>query len=73
MPDPETIELNGHNVPAERVDQFLSGRTGQPIPDDQWDESKRRVAIAEELDALAEGDAPVLVTWEPVPEEAGNE
>lgn len=55
-----SIELNGHQVPADRVDLFRDGRTGQPITDAQWDEQKRRLAAAE---ALQGEDA---VTWEPV-------
>lgn len=37
------IEVNGHQVPAEMVDMFLSGKTGEPISDTEWDEQKRRL------------------------------
>ncbi|WP_162819231.1 hypothetical protein [Leifsonia aquatica] len=35
------VEVNGHRVPADQIDLFLSGRTGHPISDDQWDRAKR--------------------------------
>lgn len=50
MADPnELVDLNGHKVPAARVDEFLHGSTGKPLTDAEWDESKRRVANAENL------------------------
>lgn len=38
-----TVPLNGHQVPADQVDLFLDGQTGQPITDEQWDEQKARL------------------------------
>jgi hypothetical protein len=32
-----------HNVPADRADDFHDGRTGLPISDAEYDESKRRL------------------------------
>jgi hypothetical protein len=32
-----------HEIDPARVDQFLSGKTGQPVNDEQWDESQRRL------------------------------
>lgn len=40
----EKVEINGHRVDAHHVDLFLSGKTGQPISDEQWD----RAALARE-------------------------
>lgn len=37
----EKVEVNGHQVDAHQVDLFLSGRTGKPITDEQWDRAKR--------------------------------
>ena len=54
------VGLDGktHLVPAHRVDEFRSGRDGQPIPDDAYDESERR---KRETD-------PDAVTWQPIEE-----
>lgn len=43
MSDTGFVIINGHKVPAEYVDLFIDGRTGEPIPDDQWDEQMRRI------------------------------
>lgn len=42
-----TVIINGHEVPAEFADLFIDGRTGEPIPDDQWDEQMRRIRTHE--------------------------
>lgn len=41
------VVINGHKVPIEYVDLFIDGRTGEPIPDDQWDEQMRRIRTHE--------------------------
>lgn len=33
-----------HQVDADRVDEFVDGRTGEPISDADYDESKARLA-----------------------------
>lgn len=47
MNDSSYVTLNGHKVPVEYVDLFLDGRTGEPVPDDQWDEQMRRIRTHE--------------------------
>ena len=47
MSDTGFVIINGHRVPAEYVDLFIDGRTGEPIPDDQWDEQMRRIRTHE--------------------------
>lgn len=32
-----------HMIDPAKIDQFFSGRTGEPITDEQWDESQRRM------------------------------
>lgn len=39
------VVINGHKVPVEYVDLFISGRTGEPITDEQWDEQLRRIRV----------------------------
>lgn len=48
LPTPETVVIvdssgKRHNVPADRADDFHDGKTGLPIPDHEYDESKRRL------------------------------
>jgi hypothetical protein len=46
MSDSESfVVINGHKVPSEYADLFISGRTGKPIPDEQWDEQLRRIRV----------------------------
>lgn len=40
---PPLVPFNGHMVDPARLDEFVSGRTGQPITDAEWDETKRRL------------------------------
>lgn len=54
----EYVEIVGsdgktHRVLAAKVDQFFDGRTGEPISDADYDESKRRLAEAEAADREA--------------------
>lgn len=44
----EWVEINGHRVPAAQADLFIDGKTGQPIPDAEWDEQMRRLAAEED-------------------------
>jgi len=44
----ELIEFRGrngetHRVDGDLVDRFVSGRTGKPISDAEWDEQKARL------------------------------
>lgn len=56
---PETVVIDGHHVPAHQADLFYNADDGSRITDEQWDESKRRVAEAE-----ADGDE--VPTWEAI-------
>lgn len=68
---PETFEVNGYTIDADKFtpDQFFSGRDGSALSDEEWDESKRRVAEIEAIDN--DPDNP-LVTWEPVRDYNGD-
>ncbi len=46
----ETVELDGHTVLAERLDEFYNGGDGSRVTDEQWDETRDRTA--ESLDDL---------------------
>ncbi len=50
----EKIELDGHMVDPDRIDQFYDGNTGRRITDEEWDESQRRLREHEAADALAQ-------------------
>lgn len=49
--DIEYIELDGHKVDPATIDLFYDMRTGQRVTDEQWDETKRRIELAEALEA----------------------
>lgn len=38
-----TVDIDGHQVPAEQADQFFHGSTGDRLTDEQWDEQKTRL------------------------------
>lgn len=46
----ENVIIDGHNVPAAIADQFYNASDGSRVTDEQWDESKRRIAEAESND-----------------------
>ena len=46
--DDETIEIDGHQVPAHLVDLFYNGSDGSRVSDEQWDEQKARLVEAGE-------------------------
>ena len=57
--DVERVPFTGldgkvHMVPAAEVDQFVDGRTGLPLTNEAYDESKRRLRAAEAADAARE-------------------
>lgn len=41
------MDVNGHNADPAAADQFFDGRTGEPITDEAWDESKRRLEVSD--------------------------
>lgn len=48
-----TVFIDGHSVPADRVDEFFNGRDGARVTDEQWDTSRDRTAeTLEELQAF---------------------
>lgn len=55
---PEFVDINGHKVDAHVAEKFLDGETGEPISDEEYDESKARAKALEEDD--------FVVTWEPL-------
>lgn len=59
----ERIPFNGHMIPADRADQFRHADDGRPLSDDEYDESRARVAAVEKIEA--ELGRP-LQTWEPL-------
>lgn len=38
----DTVEINGHTVPAQQADSFRDGNTGRGLTDSEWDETERR-------------------------------
>lgn len=56
---PEVVDVNGHKVDAHLVERFFDGESGDPITDDEWDESKARLVELE--------SDPDAVTWEILP------
>lgn len=40
----ETVQLDGHTVQADRLDEFYNGSDGSRVTDAQWDESRDRTA-----------------------------
>lgn len=59
---PEFFNIAGHDVSGASVDQFYSGRDGSRVTDDQWDESKRRLA---EYKENTMSDTPNVVIADP--------
>jgi hypothetical protein len=45
----EKVELDGHLVDADKLDQFHNGSDGSRVTDEEWDESKARKEFAESL------------------------
>lgn len=60
------IEIDGHKVDADIADLFYNMSDGSRVTNDEWDESKRRIAEAEAL----EGDD--AITWIPVADWNGD-
>lgn len=48
--DTEYIELDGHKIDPAIIDLFFDMRTGERITDEEWDETKRRIAAGEAKD-----------------------
>jgi hypothetical protein len=64
-PEEGYVDIDGHRVLADKADAFYN-HDGTRVTDEQWDESKRRVAEAEAL----EGDD--AITWQSIEDyEAG--
>lgn len=61
MGEHNTIEIDGHVIDLNKYspDIFFSGKDGERVTDEEWDESARRVREAEASDE---------VTWTPVEE-----
>lgn len=47
----EWIELDGHKIDPAMIDMFYDMKTGERISDEAWDETKRRIEMAEALEA----------------------
>lgn len=53
----EYIEVDGHKVDPAIIDLFFDMKTGERVTDEQWDETKRRIALAEAMEAADNGQA----------------
>jgi hypothetical protein len=49
MNDP--ILIDGHTVDPATADLFYDGDTGERVSDEEWDETQRRIELAEALSA----------------------
>lgn len=50
----DAVVIDGYRVDPHTVDLYFDMRTGERVSDEEWDETRRRLELAEAMDADAE-------------------